>query len=281
MNNTLRITLIVVAALFGVAILIAGGIFIGQNISGRYSFGFDQFPNNFMYRGNNYDQPFGMGPGMMGRGFFRQNDGHGQPNRSYEMGPGMMGGGFFGRTYKGDPLSIGQAKNAFDAYLADFGSEDLFVHEVMVFDQNAYAVIKEESTGMAAMELLVDHDSQLVYPEHGPNRMWNLKYGMMAGGCGSAFGAGCGMNFTSNTEEFKFEGMPVTLEDAQTAAKSYLDAAVPGANVAGGGFTFYGYYTFDYEVDGKMAGMLSVNGFSGDVWSHTWHGQFIEEAEFD
>jgi len=34
-------------------------------------------------------------------------------------------------------------------------------------------------------------------------------------------------------------------------------------------------------VDGKMAGMLSVNGFSGDVWPHTWHGQFIEEAEFD
>jgi hypothetical protein len=25
--------------------------------------------------------------------------------------------------------------------------------------------------------------------------------------------------------------------------------------------------------------MLSVNGYSGDVWYHTWHGMFISEAE--
>ena len=30
---------------------------------------------------------------------------------------------------------------------------------------------------------------------------------------------------------------------------------------------------------GSVAGMLSVNGYSGQVFLHTWHGTFIEEAE--
>ena len=44
---------------------------------------------------------------------------------------------------------------------------------------------------------------------------------------------------------------------------------------------FYGYYTLDFEKDGRIAGMLSVNGYSGQVFLHTWHGTFIEEAEYE
>ena len=33
------------------------------------------------------------------------------------------------------------------------------------------------------------------------------------------------------------------------------------------------------EKDGKVAGMLSVNGYSGQVFLHTWHGAFVEESE--
>jgi hypothetical protein len=43
---------------------------------------------------------------------------------------------------------------------------------------------------------------------------------------------------------------------------------------------FYGYYTFDFTVNGKIAGMLSVNGNTGQVWYHSWHGDFIQEVEF-
>ena len=42
---------------------------------------------------------------------------------------------------------------------------------------------------------------------------------------------------------------------------------------------FYGYYTLDFEKDGQVIGMLSVNGYNGQVFLHTWHGTFIEEAE--
>jgi hypothetical protein len=46
----------------------------------------------------------------------------------------------------------------------------------MIFDNNGYVVVKEASTGIGAFELLVDPTSQIAYPEHGPNMMWNLKY---------------------------------------------------------------------------------------------------------
>jgi hypothetical protein len=42
---------------------------------------------------------------------------------------------------------------------------------------------------------------------------------------------------------------------------------------------FYGYYTLDFSTNGKVVGMLSVNGYSGAVFLHTWHGTFIEELE--
>jgi len=35
------------------------------------------------------------------------------------------------------------------------------------------------------------------------------------------------------------------------------------------------------EQDGKVIGMLSVNGTSGQVWYHTWHGAFVQEQAWD
>jgi hypothetical protein len=39
---------------------------------------------------------------------------------------------------------------------------------------------------------------------------------------------------------------------------------------------FPGYYTVHILKSGKVTGMLSVNGYSGQVWYHTWHGAFIQ-----
>ncbi|MBM3137477.1 MAG: hypothetical protein FJZ98_04750 [Chloroflexi bacterium] len=308
MNNTLKITLIVVAALFGAALLLAGGVFLGRNFLGRTFFAEGRFPFNHMNRFAYGSDSFRQGPGMMGRGFFKQNDDFNQPSRPFGMGPGMMGqrysrqyedqtqpfrsfgmgpgmmGGMMGRgfsTFTGEPLSIEEAKEAFDDFLAQLGDEDLVVHEVMVFDQNAYAVIQEESTGMYAMELLADHATGAVFPEYGPNKMWNIKYGMMGGRRGNLGPGTCCQGGYLPNADFEFESMPITLEEAKTSAQAYLDANFPGATIAEDGYTFYGYYTFDYEVEGEMAGMLSVNGYNSNVWPHIWHGDFISVEEFD
>ncbi|HSB89714.1 MAG TPA: hypothetical protein VLD63_06785, partial [Anaerolineales bacterium] len=94
----------------------------------------------------------------------------------------------------------------------------------------------------------------------GPNMMWNDKYGMMS------FGVP-GDN-------------PLTLDEARGYAQQALEAQLPGSTVHEDGASFYGYYTFDFDgSDGKIAGMLSVEGSSGSVWLHTWHGGFIQEWE--
>ena len=73
------------------------------------------------------------------------------------------------------PLTVDQVKQAVEKYLAPLNNADLELKEIMIFDNNAYARITEKSTGIGAMELLVDPTSLSVFPEYGPNMMWNLK----------------------------------------------------------------------------------------------------------
>jgi len=139
-------------------------------------------------------------------------------------------------------------------------SDNLKVAEVMEFQQNFYVVIVEKDSGRGAFELLVDPFSGAVSSEPGPNMMWNQKYGHMRRGEPD------GRNL-------------VSLAQAKEKAQAALGNRLPGAEIEGEGLEFYGYYTFDYEVDGQIAGMLSVNGTTGSVWFHTWHGEFIAEKE--
>jgi len=73
--------------------------------------------------------------------------------------------------------------------------------------------------------------------------------------------------------------MTVTSDQARIIAQSWLDINQPGAT-ANSPDPFYGYYTVDFERAGNLVGMLSVNGYSGLVWYHTWHGSFIRTKDF-
>ena len=189
------------------------------------------------------------------------------------------------------PLSIDQAKAAAEKYIESLDVNGLEVSEVMIFDNNAYVVVKETESGLGAFELLVDPTSQNAYPEHGPNMMWNLKYSglnhesMMGNNTGmmSMMGGGGMVNMmdgwnTTAPADISAE-MTVTPEQAVEYAQTYLDANLSGATAAQDPIQFYGYYTLDFEKDGNVAGMVSVNGYSGQVFLHTWHGTFIEETE--
>jgi len=66
---------------------------------------------------------------------------------------------------------------------------------------------------------------------------------------------------------------------AVEAAQRYLDTSLPGAKAEDKADPFYGYYTLHILRDGKTVGMLSVNGYTQQVFVHTWHGDFVEMSE--
>ena len=72
--------------------------------------------------------------------------------------------------------------------------------------------------------------------------------------------------------------MPVTATQAIANAQQFLNAYYPGT-VAEEVFAFYGYYHVMVQLNGNDYGMLSVNGYTGQGWFHTWHGTFIQEWE--
>jgi hypothetical protein len=73
--------------------------------------------------------------------------------------------------------------------------------------------------------------------------------------------------------------LTVTPEQTVQYAQQYLDNNYAGATAATDPLPFYGYYTLDFEKDGQIVGMLSVNGYNGHIFLHTWHGTFIEEED--
>jgi hypothetical protein len=270
MNKTLSTTLTVIAiiALIGI-VFFAGSIYARMNAYGL---------GNMMY-GYNWNNNKGYSPNNMmnGRG------GNG-------MGPNMMNGYGYNNANL-TPLTIDQAKSAAEKYLANLNNSDLEIAEIMIFDNNAYVVVKETETGLGAFELLVDAVSQTVYPEYGPNMMWNLKYGgfghgammsgngMMGGTMGGYSGnMMSGWNYQTIPANV-FSELTVTSEQAIQYAQEYLDKNYADAIAADDPTQFYGYYTLDFSKDGKLIGMLSVNGYSGQIFLHIWHGTFIEEAE--
>jgi len=199
-----------------------------------------------------------------------------QPVYPYQFGGGCMGGfgwnnygfsyGTSDYTNNGNPLDIETAIIIGQSYVNSIGNPGLAVKEVEEYSANFYVQVYEKSTGIGAFELLINKYSGSIYPEMGPNMMWNTKYGMMRGGIlGGIFGA-------------PTLAMPVSTSQAETYAQQFLDVYYSGTTVEEV-TPFYGYYHVMVVLDGTSFGMLSVNGYTGQVWYHNWLGTFIQEIE--
>jgi hypothetical protein len=280
-SKGLRISLIVI----GVVVAAAALLLIGLNLGRTYWTTGSLWPSSggaYAYGGMMGSGAYGqgmMGGGMMGSGAYGPGMMGGGMMGSGAYGPGMMGGT---SLYGVEPLTLEQAQEALNGYLAARGDDNLQLGELMIFDNHAYAEIVEADSGIGAMELLVDPVTLAVYPEHGPNMMWNLKYSPMAslGGYGMMGGM---MGWRANASGLQSlepsAEMPVSAAEAVEAAQRYLDLYLPGTVVAEEADPFYGYYTLHILRDGLTVGMLSVHGYSAQVFLHSWHGDFVEMAE--
>jgi len=191
-------------------------------------------------------------------------------NTGYLYGPsgmmGMMRGFNFGQQYNTDltNLSFDKVKSSAEKYLSSAGLKNIKIKEIMEFSNNFYIETVEEDTGFGAVELLLDKTTGNIFPEYGPNMMWNQKYGMHS-------------IFSSNQNN-----MNISEEKAIEIANSYLDKISNNEFAGNEAEKFYGYYTIDtVDKNDTPVGMLSVNGYSGQVWYHSWHGTFIKMQEYE
>ncbi len=237
-----------IVAIAAILVVLGAGYAVARPESGFWNGMMGSYGNGMMGK-------YGPTNGMIGN--------YGTGNGMMGYGSGMMGGaGYCGAAYDdingANPITIEKAKESAGQYLAATGNKDLQITEVMEFDNNFYAGVKEKSTGKNAFELLVNKYTGVVFPEMGPNMMWNTKYGHM------------GWNAPSQAT--------VTKEQALGIAQEYLDRALPGTKT-GDANEFYGYYTIEVTKDSKIYGMLSVNSNTGAVWYHSWHGTFVKILE--
>ncbi len=263
-------TIVVIAA---VLVVLGAGYALARPANGGFWNGMMGGYGGMM--GNYGTGGFGPGYGMMGYGNGMMGnyggygpggmmDGYGGiMNANGGNGLGHCGAGYgYSGTGYGDktPITIEEAKKSVEQYLASTGNSDLVITEVIEFDNHFYAGVKEKSTGIHAFELLVNKYTGAITPEMGPNMMWNTKYGHMS--------------------LYAPAQAAVTKEQALKDAQAYLDRVLPGTEV-GDADAFYGYYTMEVTKDGKIYGMLSVNGNTGAVWYHNWHGAFMDILEVE
>lgn len=226
-----------------------------------------------------------------------------QPGLGMMSDSGMMGtrSGFSGLS-DGDPLTMAEVETAVTDYLATLNNDDLALGEIMILDNHAYAQIIDESTETGAFEVLVDPVSGNVFPEPGPNMMWNTEYGMMSGGNFGMMGGMMNGQFNSGMMggnqfgsdmmgEDQYGGMMgsfgyapdaeinITPEEAIASAQEYLDAYLPGKTADETADSFPGYYTLHVLEDGQTVGMMSVNAYTGQAFLHHWHGDLLEMSE--
>ena len=163
-------------------------------------------------------------------------------------------------------LNISTAASIAQNYVSQLNDPNLKVAQVEEYTQNFYVQIVEKNTGVGAFEQLINKYTGALSPEPGPNMMWNTKYGMMSTGM-------MGLYATAPTAT-----MPVNATQAAANAQQYLNSYYAGTKV-GDVTTFYGYFTIEVLQGGTTYGMISVNGYTGQVWYHTWHGTFIAEQQ--
>jgi hypothetical protein len=214
---------------------------------------------------------FGMGMtgGLMGRmGMGSMMMGNFDQYGQFGPGSGMMGAWTPPQDLRpnGTALTLDEAVAVAEAYIAQWNtSQVLKLGEVMQFSNHFYGEAVESGTGRGAFEFLIDPTTGTVVGEPGPNMMWNLRYGMNV-----MMGVGLWRPPSAVDSD-----MPVTAQQAQEYAQAYLDEVFPGTQADSEADTFYGYYTLHILRDGEIIGMLSVNGYSGQVWLHHWHGDFV------
>jgi hypothetical protein len=273
----------IIGLIFLSIILFGAGLWLGQTEALNTNWQ----PGWMMDNMNNDVRPgYGM---MMNNGMMGSTNNQNMPGMMNGQGSMMMGSSGmmgmmsgFSRLSDVEPLTIAEVETAVTNYLSTLSQDNLTLGEIMIFTNHAYAQVLNSDSGLGAFELLVDPATGNVFPEPGPNMMWNTQYSMMSGFGGGMMGRnmmGGGMMRGNMMGRYGYAPdaeINITADEVVNIAQEYLDAYLPGKTANNHADTFPGYYTLHILEDGETIGMLSVNTYTGQVFLHHWHGDFIE-----
>jgi hypothetical protein len=181
--NVKRVLLIVGVAVLAAGLFLAGTAFAQSGWGAREDGEAEEAPGEWgTGHMEGWQQGDGAHEGMMGGAYggMMGGDYDHMGAHSAIMGPAMMGG--WGGLVDLDPMSMADARQAVNTFLREQGDENLAVGEIMIFENHAYAEVIDASSGTGAFEVLVDPQTGTVYPEPGPNMMWNTTYGHAGAG---------------------------------------------------------------------------------------------------
>lgn len=237
-----------------------GPMFSGQgpmlNRQGPMMRGGQWTDNDNFGRGNGprggYGMGYGNGPGAGVRGA-------GGPG----FGPGAGGvGRGYGFSDFGTGASIGQDQvpTIVNGFLARFTGGSYQISRILQFANNYYVQVTDSSKKAPAFELVVNANGGAVHPT--PVTMqWNTSYGRA---------------------QYSLQGnvgqMSVTSSQAAQNAKDYVTKVSSNASVSSP-VQYSGYYSFIVSDNGKTVGVLSVNGYNGQVWYQNWNGAFVKSVQ--
>jgi len=182
------------------------------------------------------------------------------------------------QTSSNTPVTLDQATSIAQQFLATTRNPNLGIKDIMEFQNNFCITYYEKDTGRGAFEMIIwkQAPSQeigtgftmlgVIMPEQGPNMIWNTKYSVERG------------QVVMKNQNYVSSDM-ISKEKALQVGQAYLDSNLNGARVVDA-TQFYGYYRIEYTVNGKIAGMLSIFSYTGQGAYYSWHGGFIQEAQF-
>ena len=226
-------------------------------------------PMSMTHSGGMMMQP-GMAGNMQGRG-----TGPGRMMQPGMMGPGMRDDSWtlpwmqFGAA-QGQRLTGDQAMKAATNALATRNNPDLQVAEMLEFEDAFYVRVAERSTGINAFELLIHPYTGVTRQEAGPSTIWNTKYGGAEG-----MAAIIRQGWAAPGSGQPTADMPIKPAQALKNAQAYLDAQKNAQKVMQAA-KYYGYYVVPtLGSDGKVAGLLAVNGYTGRVWDENRFGKLL------
>ncbi len=193
--------------------------------------------------------------GHRGRG--RGHHGRGRGDRDWGDGRHHRWDERFEERSEEERIPAGTAERRLEQAVEEFGNGSYEIVEIMEFENDFYAQVRERGSDINAFELLVDAYTGRVSPEPGPNMMWNTEYGHDGHMGGGRFSWGSDMD----------------AERAEEIGNDYV-AEYSSTSSVGDTKPFPGYYTMHVFDEGEIVGMLSVNARNGRVWYHDWHGDF-------